>query len=179
MTSFEFLKELRKFFGCNEKERRIDFLRLLLVFEKYDDAIKECSVKEVLYMFDVKPIACTITHKLIENALLCKNKLSNSDESVTVLDCLNDLNSNELEHLSTNSSGSHFIQDCLNYFYKEKQFNQINLIFEKLKGRLLNLCCNKSGSFVMETFWSIMDLQHKVEICEELKDNELDLKRDQ
>jgi hypothetical protein len=118
-------------------------------------------------MYDVKPIACTISNKLIEQ----------NDRSV--LECLNDLNANELEHLSTNNIGSHFIQDCLNYFYKSKQFEQIIGVFTKLKGRFLNICCNRSGSFVMETLWSITSIQQKIEICDELKDNELDLKRDQ
>jgi hypothetical protein len=118
-------------------------------------------------MYDVKPIACTIANKLIEQ--------DNED----VIECLKDLNSNELEHLSTNNIGSHFIQDCLNYFYKAKQFNQIVGVFSKLKGRLLNICCNRSGSFVMETLWSITSIQQKVEICDELKDNEPDMKRDQ
>ena len=51
---------------------------------------------------DLKPIASTIAVKLIE-----------SDEK-TINKSFNSLNSNELEHLSTNSVGSHFMQQVLN-----------------------------------------------------------------
>ena len=36
-----------KYFGCNEKENRTHLLRLLLIYQKYEDVIKECSIVEV------------------------------------------------------------------------------------------------------------------------------------
>jgi hypothetical protein len=38
---------------------------------------------------------------------------------------------------------------------------------------------NKSGSYVMETLWSFANLKQRSDICEELKDVEIELKRDQ
>lgn len=41
------------------------------------------------------------------------------------------------------------------------------------------VCCNKSGSFVMEHLWRIANLKQRTDICEELKDNEVQLRKDQ
>ena len=70
---------------------------------------------------DLKPIASTIAIKLIE-----------SDEK-TINKSFNSLNSNELEHLSTNSVGSHFMQQVLNMCHAKDRNVWLQTIFEKLK----------------------------------------------
>ena len=41
------------------------------------------------------------------------------------------------------------------------------------------ICSNKSGSYVMETLWSFANLKQRIEICEELREVEIELKKDQ
>jgi hypothetical protein len=41
------------------------------------------------------------------------------------------------------------------------------------------ICSNKSGSYVMETLWSFSSIKQRTDICEELKDVENELKKDQ
>lgn len=36
-----------EYFGCNDEENRINFLRLLLVYEKLEDTLKEGPVDQV------------------------------------------------------------------------------------------------------------------------------------
>jgi hypothetical protein len=47
------------------------------------------------------------------------------------------------------------------------------------KGRFLILSTNRSGSFVMETLWSIANLKQRMLIVDELKSSEVQLKNDQ
>jgi hypothetical protein len=51
-----------KFFGCNEKENRIHLLRLLLIYQKYEDVLKEGSIGEVFKFFQKSKIINTINH---------------------------------------------------------------------------------------------------------------------
>ena len=46
------------------------------------------------------------------------------------------------------------------------------------KGRFVNVCTNKSGSFVAETIWSVANLKQRMTIAEELKPSEIQLKND-
>ena len=70
---------------------------------------------------DLKPIASTIAVKLIE-----------SDEK-TINKSFNSLNSNELEHLATNSVGSHFMQQVLNSCLAKDRNALLQTIYYKLK----------------------------------------------
>ena len=47
-----------------------------------------------------------------------------------------------------------------------------------MKGRFLILTKNKSGSFVMETIWSVASLKQRLVIVDELKSSEVELKND-
>ena len=44
---------------------------------------------------------------------------------------------------------------------------------------MLIIATNRSGSFVMETLWSIANLKNRIAIAEELKVAEVQLKNDQ
>lgn len=72
-------------------------------------------------MFDLKPIASTIACKLIEL------------DDKTITKSFNSLNSNELEYLSTNSVGSHFMQQILKLFNSKDRTVWLQSIFDKLK----------------------------------------------
>jgi hypothetical protein len=89
------------------------------------------------------------------------------------------MNANELEYLCTNNVGSHFIQQTLRTFNSKDRTVGLQSIYDKLKGRLFILSTNKSGSFVMETLWSIATLKQRIAIVEELKNSENQLKNDQ
>ena len=55
-----------------------------------------------------------------------------------------------------------------------------NLLDRKFifQGRFLILATNRSGSFVMETLWSIANLKQRIAIADELKNSEVQLKND-
>jgi hypothetical protein len=69
----------------------------------------------------MKSTGCAIASKLMEH----------NEENI--VHSFNDLNSNELEYLCTNSIGSHFIQDSLISLNKRKDFENFNKLFDKLK----------------------------------------------
>lgn len=81
--------------------------------------------------------------------------------------------------MSTNNVGSHFMQQTLKIFNSKDRTVWLQSIYEKLKGRFLILSTNKSGSFVMETLWSIANLKQRIAIADELKSSEIQLKNDQ
>jgi len=63
------------------------------------------------------------------------------------------------------------------YFFV--QTRRIFLIVKlNLKGRYVILSTNRSGSFVMETIWSIATLKQRIFIADELKASEVQLKND-
>ncbi|CAF0712043.1 unnamed protein product [Brachionus calyciflorus] len=161
------IKTLLNYLGCSDDENKIHFLRVLLVYEKLEDIQKESSADMALYVMDLKPIASTIAIKLIE-----------ADEK-NINKSFNSLNSNELEHLATNSVGSHFIQQVLQTCLAKDRTVWLQSIFDKLKGRFVNISTNKSGSFVMETLWSVGTLKQRIMIVDELKVCENQLKNDQ
>lgn len=136
---------MMKYFGCDSDEDKNNFLRILLCYEKQEDICKESSVDQVtitilpfisrhvtslficlftlkaLFVFDLKPIAVSIGSKLIEH------------EDKHTIKCFNGLNANELEHLCTNSVGSHFVQEVLRLFNTQKRTENLAQIYEKLK----------------------------------------------
>ena len=69
----------------------------------------------------MKPTGCAIASKLMEH----------NEENI--VKSFNDLNSNELEYLCTNSVGSHFIQDSLISLNNRKDVANFNIFFEKTK----------------------------------------------
>ena len=75
----------------------------------------------------MKTTGCSIATSLMEH----------NEENV--LNSFHDLNSNELELLCTNSIGSHFIQDSLNFFKNRKQTENLNKLFEKLKVKFIKI----------------------------------------
>lgn len=81
--------------------------------------------------------------------------------------------------MSTNNVGSHFMQQTLKIFNSKDRTVWLQSIYDKLKGRFLILSTNKSGSFVMETLWSIANLKQRIAIADELKSSEIQLKNDQ
>lgn len=125
-----------------------------------------CYSLKALFYFEMKPIASIVATKLIELDQKC------------LLDGFRDLTPNELEHFCTDNIGSHFIEECINFFEKTKKTNIFNELLDKLKGRFLILACNKSGSFVIEHVWKCASLKQRTDICEELKLNENQLKND-
>lgn len=72
-------------------------------------------------MFDLKPIASSIATKLFE-----------MDEK-TIKKGFNALNSNDLEYLSTNNVGSHFIQNCLKLAISKDRSVWLQSVFDRLK----------------------------------------------
>jgi hypothetical protein len=74
-----------------------------------------------LFSFDLKPIASTIASKLIE----CDNKVINRS--------FNNLNANDLEYLSTNNVGSHFVQECLKFISDKDRTVWIQSFLDKMK----------------------------------------------
>ena len=38
------------YFGCDSDDKKNDFLRVLLVYEKYDDVLKESPVDQVIFL---------------------------------------------------------------------------------------------------------------------------------
>lgn len=76
-------------------------------------------------MFDLKPIATSIVSKLIES------------NDKTTIKCFKNFNANEIEHLSTNSVGSHLIQECLRIFNAKERTEDLTEIFEKLKVEII------------------------------------------
>ena len=146
---------------------------------------------KALFVFDVKPIACTIAFKLIEYG----DKTSTKS--------FNNLNSNEIERLCTDNSGSYFIQNCIKLFNSKDRTVWTKSLFDKLKvrpfkwwllsflwllefneifdskGRLLNLCTNRNGSFIMDTIWSVSNLKQRTSIADELKASESQFRNDQ
>lgn len=117
-------------------------------------------------MFEIRPIATTIASKLIEL------------DDKTITKSFSALNSNDLEHLCTNNSGSHFIQHCLRTFHAKDRTVWLQGFMDKLKGRYAILCSNKSGSFVVETIWSVSNLKQRIAIADELKSTENQLRND-
>lgn len=114
----------------------------------------------------MKPIAATIATKLFE-----------IDEK-TIKKGFAALSANELEYLCTNNVGSHFIQNCLRLSESKDRSVWLQSIFDRLQGRLMILATNKSGSFVMETLWSVGNLKQRLSIVDELKSSEVQLKND-
>ncbi|RNA19736.1 nucleolar 9 [Brachionus plicatilis] len=161
------IKTILDYFGLNTEENKIHVLRALLVYQKLDQIQKESPIDQVLFVLDLKPIASTIAVKLIEKNDKTINKSFNS------------LNSNELEYLATNSVGSHFVQQVLNLCQSKDKNDWIQSIFDRLRGRFVNISRNKSGSFVMETLWSVGTLKQRLMIVDELKMCEQQLKNDQ
>lgn len=45
------------FFECDSEEKRNDFLRVLLVYEKLEHVLKEGPADQALFVFDIKPPA--------------------------------------------------------------------------------------------------------------------------
>jgi len=160
------VKVLIRYFGCDSDENKSNFLRVLLCYEKLEDIQKVSMIDQALYVCDLKPIATSIVSKLIES------------NDKTTIKCFKNLNVNEIEHLSTNSVGSHLIQECLRLFSSMERTEDLTEIFDKLKGRYQILATNKSGSFVMETIWSVANLKQRTAIVEELKTSEVQLKND-
>lgn len=109
------------YFGCSDKENSVHFLKVLLVYEKLEDIQKEGPVDQAFYLFDLKPIASTITTKLFE-----------MDEK-TIKKGFSALNSNELEYLCTNNVGSHLIQNCLKQAVAKDRSVWLQSIFDRLK----------------------------------------------
>jgi nucleolar protein 9 len=128
--------------------------------------MKFMCILKALFYFEMRPIASLVATKLIE-----------LDEKI-LLDGFRDLTPNELEHFCTDSIGSHFIEECINFFEKTKKSNIFNEILDKLKGRFMIIACNKSGSFVIENIWKSASLRQRIDICEELKLNENQLRND-
>jgi hypothetical protein len=163
----QLVETLVEYFECNSDENRIHFVRVLLIYEKANYIIKSSPLDQSLYSFDLKPIASSIASKLIEY-----------DDKIT-LKSFNNLNENEIEHLCTNNVGSHFIQQCLKIFFNKDRTVLLQTIFDKIKGRFNILCTNRSGSFVMETLWSVGNLKQRTAIVDELKMIENQLRNDQ
>lgn len=161
------VKILMNYFGCESDEDKADFLRIILCYEKIDDIKKETPVDQAMFVFDLKPIATRIVAKLIEY----------NDKNT--IKCFNNLNANEMEHLCTNNVGSHLIQECARLFNAKERTENLAQIYDKLKGRFLILATNRSGSFVMETLWSLANLKQRIAIADELKTSEVQLKNDQ
>ncbi len=63
----------------------------------------------------------------------------------------------------------------MSIYISSKKFNKL---FFYSKGRYLILSTNRSGSFVMETIWSIATLKQRISIVDELKSSEVQLKND-
>jgi hypothetical protein len=38
------------YFGCDSDDKKNDFLRVLLVYEKYDDVLKESPLDQVIFL---------------------------------------------------------------------------------------------------------------------------------
>jgi hypothetical protein len=110
-----------QYFGCDTEENKTNFLRILLCYEKLEDILKECTVDQALFVFDIKPIACTIATKLIEY----------NDKNL--IKCFNSLTANEVEHLCTNNVGSHLIQESLKIFNSKERTENLAAFYEKLK----------------------------------------------
>lgn len=37
-----------EYFGCNDKENRVNFLKILLIYEKMEDILKEGPIDQVI-----------------------------------------------------------------------------------------------------------------------------------
>lgn len=162
----DLVDKLVSFFGCDSDDNRVNFLRALLIYEKLEDIEKETSIDQALFTSDLKPIGSTIASKLIE-----------SDNKI-VSKSFNSFNSNEIECLSTSNVGSHFVQECLKMMNIKDRSVMLQSFLDKMKSRFLILCINRSGSFVIETVWSVSTLKQRLAILEELKGSENQLKND-
>jgi hypothetical protein len=76
---------------------------------------------QVLFTFDLKPIASQIASKLIEY------------DDKTITKSFNNLNSNELELICTSNVGSHFVQHCLKEFSAKDKIEWLQSFLDKLK----------------------------------------------
>jgi len=157
---------LSTYFGCDNLSET-DFIRALLVYEKLADILKDSpSIDQSLFTLEIKPIATQIVARLVEH------------NSKSVIKGFLGLTANELEHMCTNNVASHLIQECLRILGGKEKFEQLSQIYDKLKGRFLNLATNRSGSFVMETLWQTGNLKQRLVMVEELKVAEVKLKND-
>lgn len=116
----------------------------MLVYEKLEDILKETTLDQVsnlikmiylgnykstkfylktqmLFTFDLKPIASQIASKLVEY------------DDKTITKSFNQLNSNELEFICTSNVGSHFVQHCLKTFSSKDKIEWLQSFLDKLK----------------------------------------------
>jgi hypothetical protein len=99
---------------------------------------------QVLFTFDLKPIASQIASKLIEY------------DDKTITKSFNNLNSNELELICTSNVGSHFVQHCLKEFSTKDKIEWLQSFLDKLKVLFLDKFLDKFFLFLVQTIRNIL-----------------------
>ncbi|XP_028649543.2 nucleolar protein 9 [Erpetoichthys calabaricus] len=165
----ELLQHLLQVFHCAEPPSRqmtcASLFMTLLTYESYyqnHEPKNEAEQKE-------RPLSGVVYN----GSRLVQTLLGFSDNTI-VLRSLRLLSSSDLVTLACDPSGSHVLDVMMRHLNKK----ELAKLLKKLKGRLIELACNKYGSRIMDKIWSTSEVSQKKSIVEDLAPHEARLRSD-
>ncbi|XP_047475062.1 nucleolar protein 9-like isoform X2 [Penaeus chinensis] len=159
-NQWQCMEAVMEFLDCNQPDRHVQFVPLLVRMMKFDDFQKNKAE-------DTLP-STTLHGSLILQEFLQFNKPSK------VVKSLLEMTTNNLQELACDMKGSHVISA---YFAsKFVGLKNHEKMIHKFKGTFTALACCKSGSRSLDDMWKVASIKMKTIICSELVEDEIKLK---